>query len=188
MMRSERPVCSRSNLDFMVSALHKRRTPAPLAVLIQLLQWSPPSLDELRTFIRFDAASYARHVSENHRHRMLVICWLPGQISPIHDHAGSTCAVLVVSGTATETRYTMTDDRLARPTGRSTYGPGTVFGGQDGDIHALGNSSPSGTGLVTCHIYSPPLVHMNLYKAEIPDFAAELPAATQTVRSVAGVA
>ena len=172
MNHSEQPACPGSNLALLVSSLHWRQTQAPLAALIQLLQWCPPSLEELRQYVRFNEASYTRNlVSENPMYRLLVLCWGPGQISPIHDHFGSTCAVLVVGGTATETRYTLTAEGLARPTGTFVYGPGTVFGGQDADIHALGNCRTDGAGLVTVHVYSPPLVHMNLYDAETPRLA-----------------
>ena len=34
-----------------------------------------------------------------------VMCWKNGQRSPVHDHAASTCAVRVLRGTLTETRF-----------------------------------------------------------------------------------
>ena len=40
---------------------------------------------------------------------------------------------------------------------------GDVFGGSDGDIHAVGNFATDNTPLVTRHVYSPPLTRMSLY-------------------------
>lgn len=145
---------------------------ASLAYLLDLLSAHPPTIGEVTPYVRFSESGYVRTtISENSFFRLLVLCWQPGQISPIHDHAGSTCAVMIMSGTATETRYDLTAEGLARPTGTSVYGPGTIFGGQDGDVHALGNCQDDGNGLISLHIYSPPLVHMNLYTAETPTVA-----------------
>ena len=73
-------------------------------------------------------------------------------------------SVLIVGGTATETRFALTPERLARPTETLVYGPGTVFGGQDGDVHTLGNCHD--TPLISAHIYAPPLLSMGLYEPE----------------------
>jgi cysteine dioxygenase len=168
----EQPACPQSNLAILRLRLNSLRGKASLTDLEQLLSLYPPSIKDVCPYIRFSDAAYTRNIiSENPFFRLLVLCWGPGQISPIHDHAGSTCAVLVVRGTATETRYTLTAEGLARPTDTLVYGPGTVFGGQDTDIHALGNCRHDGAGLVSLHIYSPPLVHMNLYEAETPRLA-----------------
>jgi cysteine dioxygenase len=95
---------------------------------------------------------------------MLVLCWAPGQFSPIHDHAGSTCAVRVIRGTASETVYQQTEHEVLQQT--SHWVAGDVFGGSDGDIHAVGNFAPDDTPLVTLHVYSPPLTRMSLYSLE----------------------
>ena len=172
MNHSEQPACWRSGLAPLIRALDRRQALAPLAELLRLLHSHPPSLKDIGPYIRFDETSYTRNiVSESPLYRLLVLCWRPGQISPIHDHSGSSCAVLIVSGTATETRYELNSEGLARPTGTSVYGPGAMFGGQDSDIHALGNRRSDGTGLISLHIYSPPLMHMNRYSPEFSPLA-----------------
>lgn len=169
MNHSEQPACPESKVGILAQRLNSLRGQASLAHLSQLLSLYTPTIEDVRAYIRFSETSYTRNIiSENPFFRLLVLCWGPGQISPIHDHARSTCAVRIISGTATETRYKLTAEGLTRATGTSVYGPGTVFGGQDTDIHALGNCRKDDSGLITLHVYSPPLLHMNLYKAEFP--------------------
>ena len=76
-------------------------------------QTSPPSLEQLNAwlssveifdhdlqpYIGFKEGNYWRHrVCRNDAVEMLVICWRPGQKTPIHDHNGSHGAVFVQQG------------------------------------------------------------------------------------------
>lgn len=135
------------------------------APLDELLRWQRDleiGYEELADWIRFAPTGYQRNlVREGPLYRMLVLCWAPGQFSPIHDHAGSTCAVRVIQGTASETIYQQAEQEVLQQT--SHWVAGDVFGGSDGDIHAVGNFEADDTPLVTLHVYSPPLTHMSLY-------------------------
>ena len=86
------------------------------APLDELLRWQRDlevGFEELADWIRFAPTGYQRNlVQEGPLYRMLVLCWAPGQFSPIHDHAGSTCAVRVIRGTATETVYQQTEHEV----------------------------------------------------------------------------
>ena len=138
------------------------------APLDELLRWQRDlevCFEELADRIRFSPTGYQRNlVREGPFYRMLVLCWTPGQFSPIHDHAGSTCAVRVIRGTASETVCQQTEHEVLQQT--SHWVSGDVFGGSDGDIHAVGNFAPNDTPLVTLHVYSPPLTRMSLYSLE----------------------
>jgi cysteine dioxygenase len=103
---------------------------------------------------------------QGERFEMLVLCWKPGQWSPIHDHANSICTMYVLQGSAVTTMYRVDD--VVGPNGKkrlvedatAVLGPTnvtTVFGG---DIHRVGNPAASGTGLVTIHVYLPPIPEM----------------------------
>ena len=81
-----------NNLDLLLLWLNGLRAVPTLAELFRQLRLHPPGLDELRGFVRFDDAHYQRVlVSESPLYRALVLCWQPGQCSPIHDHSGSAC-------------------------------------------------------------------------------------------------
>ncbi|MBI5759735.1 MAG: hypothetical protein HZA46_14555 [Planctomycetales bacterium] len=135
------------------------------APLDELLRWQRDlevGFEELADWIRFSPTGYQRNlVREGPLYRMLVLCWATGQFSPIHDHAGSTCAVRVIRGTATETVYQQAENEVLQHT--SHWIAGDVFGGSDGDIHAVGNFATDDTPLVTLHVYSPSLTRMSLY-------------------------
>lgn len=85
----------------------------------------------------------------------LLIAWLPGQFSDIHDHDGVECVFRVVRGVAVERRYALGADGLARLESEDSFLPGSVIASQGDDIHALGNDASSGETLVTLHVYRP---------------------------------
>lgn len=86
---------------------------------------------------------------------VLLIAWLPGQFSEVHDHDGVDCVFRVVRGVAVERRYALGDDGLARPKSEDHFLPGSVVASAGDDIHALGNDASSGEPLVTLHVYRP---------------------------------
>lgn len=132
--------------------------------------------DQLGDAIAIDTGAYVRTlVRETEHYDALVMAWLPGQRSPIHDHAGSACTVRIVSGTARETRYRLRDDGLVVRDSSITYLPGQVVSSVDRDIHDLGNaaSCPATVReiLVTLHVYSPKLRPTRKYVAAQEDSA-----------------
>jgi cysteine dioxygenase len=121
--------------------------------------------EELRPYISFKEGTYARHRVHLGEHaELLVLCWRPGQRTPIHDHAGSYGAVRVLRGVMWETIFEMEGGRgLAYKSARE-WTPGHVTGADVPDIHQLGNPDVSGQDLVTLHLYAPPLTSLNVYK------------------------
>ena len=130
-----------------------------------LLGGAEVGADELRPYVSFKEGTYARHRVHLGEHaELLVLCWRPGQRTPIHDHAGSYGAVRVLRGVMWETIFEMRDgEGLAYQSARE-WGPGQVTGADVPDIHQLGNPDVSGQDLVTLHLYAPPLTSLNVYK------------------------
>ena len=59
-----------------------------------------PEKAEIERYIQFTENRYARNlVYKTPDFECLVLCWRPGQRSPIHDHGESICTVYTVSGT-----------------------------------------------------------------------------------------
>ena len=121
--------------------------------------------EELRPHVSFKEGAYARHrVFLGEHAELLVLCWRPGQRTPIHDHNGSFGAVRVLSGVMWETIFEMGGERgLAYKCGRE-WTPGHITGADVPDIHQLGNPEVSGQDLVTLHLYAPPLTSLNVYR------------------------
>lgn len=121
--------------------------------------------DDLRPHIGFKAGNYSRHrVVRSEFAELLVLCWRPGQRTPIHDHNGSFGAVRVCHGVMWETIFTRDDElKLCYQSGRDWH-PSDVTGADVPDIHQIGNPDVSGLDLVTLHLYAPPLGVLNTYR------------------------
>ena len=122
------------------------------------------SAELLAEHIHFNDERYSRNLlAYGPQFYALVLCWKPGQASPIHDHKGASCGVRVIEGVATETSFRWQDGQLVEASVTSMRA-GEVCGSFDDDIHEIRNN---GTGnLVTLHIYSPYLDNINLYDRE----------------------
>jgi predicted metal-dependent enzyme (double-stranded beta helix superfamily) len=99
---------------------------------------------------------YARNtVLLNEHVELVVICWLPGQASAIHDHGRSNCLYLVVHGSMREDLFELDATGRPRRTRTRTFGRGDITLAAPADVHRIANETDA--GLVTVHIYSPPL-------------------------------
>ena len=136
-----------------------------LAEVSGLIERTDLSADEVAPYLGFKTGNYSRHrVMKNDFVEMLVLCWKPGQRTPIHDHNGSHGAVFVHKGIMWETIFDYdTAHGLQYKSHRELRG-GALTGSEDPDIHQLGNPDVSGRDLVTIHIYAPPLGVLKTYK------------------------
>jgi len=140
------------------------------------------ALDEasLRPYIGALPHKYARRLVHRGPHfEMLVLTWLPGQFTPVHNHAGSCGWVRLVRGQIAEDAYRLVPGAavpaaLVGNDPASCGGPGGKIGleatgsgviSQIGAvanvdrvraIHRLGNPAPAGGDTtVTLHVYAP---------------------------------
>ena len=121
--------------------------------------------EDLRPYIGFKAGTYARHrVYRNDYAELLVLCWRPGQRTPIHDHNGSHGAVRVCEGVMWETMFALNERQELYYESAREWTSGGVTGAAVPDIHQLGNPEVSGQSLITLHLYAPPLGVLNTYK------------------------
>ncbi len=136
-----------------------------LPEIISWLQQLPITAADLRPYISFKAGTYARHrVFRNEQFELLVLCWRPGQRTPIHDHNGSYGVIRVCSGILWETMFTMDEQRGLVYQAARDWTNGCITGADTPDIHQIGNPDVSGQDLVTLHLYAPPLGSLNIYK------------------------
>ena len=134
----------------------------PLIQLEEKLGDLDLNLDEIGEHLNFDPARYKRNLlSEGPGYQAVILCWLPGQESPIHDHPGSSCAVKVLGGVCTEIMYDWAEDGSLAAHPAVDYPAPGVRGAQDQDMHIVANRGTE--KLVTLHIYTPPLLLMNTY-------------------------
>lgn len=118
-----------------------------------------------RRFALFDEACYARNlVGRNEQFEMLLLCWNPGQESPIHNHAGQNCWMAVMEGRIEETLFSPAPGGAGPLTQGITrvYEAGRV--GFINDDIALHRVRPvPGTRGITLHLYAKPIDVCNVY-------------------------
>lgn len=122
--------------------------------------------------IRFDDRGHQRtRVHSRDHYEVFVHWWRPGQGSPIRDYGGSTCGVLVVEGAATEIGFMATPCGKLAPTRSQRVDAGAVILSRARDIHQIANLEPTGTDLVSLHVFSPPLARGRCYRLAETTFA-----------------
>ena len=140
-------------------------------------------LVERRT--RFARDDYARNlICRTPEFELLVLCWRPGQQSTIHDHDGALNAIKVYSGELTSRLYMPahgTPPQAKGPVRQIEEQRVRALDGMSGidrdGIHRLANTSDE--GLVTIHVYAPPLMRLTVYTEDAP--ATELRSLRYTV-------
>lgn len=164
-----------SKIAPLIKYLDSLKGRADLSILETLLNDGRIGQDDLKDLCKFGDKGYKRNlVASSPHYDCLVICWKAGQASPIHDHAGSSCAFKVIAGTASEVRYkpVQSGSDLVQRASTIEYLEGDVCSAQDEEIHKIANDAAE--DLITLHIYSPPL-KMNYYREsanetlDIPD-------------------
>ena len=131
----------------------------------KLIETTDISAGEVAPYLGFKAGNYSRHrVMRNEFVEMLVLCWKPGQRTPIHDHNGSHGAVFVQRGVLWETTFVYDSEAGLSYASHRELRRGGLTGSEIPDIHQLGNPDVSGQDLVTIHIYAPPLGVLKTYK------------------------
>jgi cysteine dioxygenase len=171
LINTETPISTKplagSSISFSELAERLKHQTSP-PTLEQLNLWvSSVEIDnvELEPYIGFQEGNYWRHrVCRNDAVEMLVICWRPGQQTPIHDHNGSHGVVRVHQGLMGETIFAYDSDKGLRHDTDRECPVGTVTGAEVPDIHQIGNPASSGQDLITVHVYAPPLGVLKTYK------------------------
>jgi cysteine dioxygenase len=152
------------SVDQLVDWLQDHKQRIDLEELKTRLDDDTITAELLAEHIQFNDERYARNLlAYGPQFYALVLCWKPGQASPIHDHKGASCGVRVIEGVATETSFRWQDGKLVAQSVTS-MSAGEVCGSFDDDIHEIRNAGDS--NLVTLHIYSPYLDNINLYDRE----------------------
>jgi len=127
-----------------------------------------PEREEIERYLHFTDDRYARNlVYKCENFECLVLCWKPGQRSPIHDHANSICAVYTLDGVLSADNYRKTANGHIRADYSEDFRPGSILTIQTTEIHQVSNLQDS-TDLVSLHFYVGPLDNSFLYSVQQP--------------------
>jgi predicted metal-dependent enzyme (double-stranded beta helix superfamily) len=153
--------------DFVLEMAHIPSRDLELATLKDLFGRLDLKDELIQEHIHFVPGSYARNlVCRTPRFDMLVLCWKPGHVTTVHDHAGSLNVTRVFDGELTSRIFEEGDRpgpgrclvRLRNEERLARAGFSCV---DHGEIHQLANTS--GRDLVTVHVYARPLKDITVY-------------------------
>jgi cysteine dioxygenase len=124
--------------------------------------------DDWHRYLNFRPTKYTRNlVGLDDRFELLVLCWNPGQETPIHNHEGQNCWMAVLQGELEEVHFAFPGEAAGslRRLGSFDYRPGDV--GYIHDDIALHVIRPLGERpCVSLHLYSLPFRECNIYCPE----------------------
>jgi cysteine dioxygenase len=140
-----------------------------LPTLLEWLQRTDLTIDDVAEFLVFRADRYVRNLLHaGPAYQALLLCWRNGQRSPIHNHRGSNCGVKVLRGVATETTFAKAPNGMMYAVRSRDLPSGHTCASADEDTHQVSNLQAGWADLVTLHVYSPPLLRMDMYSLDTP--------------------
>jgi cysteine dioxygenase len=158
------------NLVSAIEELKHRAADMKLPDLRRFISDLKPDRAEVEPYIQFTEKRYARNlVYKTGNFECLVLCWRPGQRSPIHDHGTSICAVYTLAGTLSADNYRKSAGGHIRADYSEDFKPGSVLSIQTSEIHQVSNLQ-STENLVSLHFYLAPLENSFQYSVMEPTY------------------
>jgi len=129
--------------------------------------------DSVLPFVYFREETYGRNlIFKNESFELLTLCWLPQQRTPIHDHAGQRCWMVMQTGTLTFKNFEPIDNDNSPliPCGKcETRTEGAAVYIDDGiGIHSIANASVKPA--ISLHLYAGPIPTCKIYDEAIKRF------------------
>ena len=120
----------------------------------------------LAPHVAFDPQGYVRkRLFRNREWEVLLLCWLPGQKTVVHDHGGSWGATLMIAGEMNESLFRWQGEgRPMRLAESRDIGLKRVTVETTATVHRVENRSTAPA--LSLHIYSPPLRMLHSYDPE----------------------
>ena len=139
----------------------------PLSDILDWFGETNLKAEDVADYLVFRPERYVRNlVHTGPTYQALVLCWRNGQRSPIHNHRGSHCGVKVLRGVATETLFKRAPNGMIVATHSHDLAPGHTCASADEDIHQVSNLQAGQADLITLHVYSPPLLRMDMFSLD----------------------
>jgi len=104
-----------------------------------------------------EEGKYSRNlIARNKYFTLMLLCWPPKAVSPIHDHGGSECWLRVVQGALEERYYEKPTENapLVRKSVKQHSSPSVCFINDGLGLHSIANPSATETA-ISLHCYVP---------------------------------
>jgi len=120
---------------------------------------------DLQAFATWEGQDYTRNcIERNDDFELLLLCWNPGDKTPIHGHGGQKCWVYQISGEIEERRFVNTEDGpVLQYKHKLEEGQLTYMDDKMG-FHVLSN--PGEHRSMSMHIYVKPIDRCRVYNPE----------------------
>jgi cysteine dioxygenase len=158
-------------LEAMPAAVRERKVKdiepgAPNDPICMLFRRARLTRKDWQEFAFFDKdRPYTRNLiaTDYETYTLLLLCWNPGQESPIHDHPCDGCWMQVLEGDVRECRY----DEELHCISDETFHEGELGYITDSmGYHKVGN--PTNEPSVTLHLYAPPIQTCRVWNEDAP--------------------
>lgn len=153
-----------SNFQELTELLRKEIGPKPdIPKIRKMIENFAINPKEWKQYCKWDLSHYTRNLVAYDEHfTLLLLCWNKGQMSPIHDHAGSSCWVKVLEGELTEELYDVVDNKPVFKGSSTLLQDSVAYIDDTLGVHRMGNASLE-THTITLHCYAPPYSQCHCY-------------------------
>lgn len=154
-------------IDDLITALNdEERT--TFGHIIRSLEIEP---EDVLKYASWQEDTYTRNcIIDNGDFQLILLCWEPGQKTPVHDHGGQECWVKVIQGELEEVLYNKdegSDELFEVRSAVSEVGHVTYMKDYMG-FHSLENTSDQRS--LTLHLYANPIRSCNVFDEDEKTF------------------
>ena len=138
-------------------------TDEQLCAFARTLRLTADAWTQLAPHVGFDARQYRRvRLFRDATWEALLLCWLPGQGTSVHDHGGSVGVSVVLSGCLQERRWVrVREGEPLAAAGEMTCVANEASVESLDTIHEMRNTSAQPA--ISLHLYSPPLSRLGAH-------------------------
>ena len=123
------------------------------------------SEENIDKYSYFSKNCYTRNkMYKNKNFEVLLLCWLPGQMAPIHGHEGEKCWFKVIKGDLQIKNYSILSENPLELKFEKTINASVGYLDGPADVHSIRNHSDQ--PVTTMHIYARPYDTCDIYNIE----------------------
>ncbi len=142
---------------------------APIEEFVSISKSVKLTAEDVTDYATWNSDKYTRNCVEiNDRFELILLCWEPGQKTPIHDHGGEECWVYFINSEFEEVIYSTSESGLEEIQSlKVSHGTVTYMTDFMG-VHSLQNIGEiRGFSL---HLYAKPIKSCNVFNDSIEEF------------------